>query len=47
MKDLSPEAIDYLRKMLAFQVTQQVRDGNGDEPMPTPWTELHNLTIGL
>lgn len=47
MKKLSPDAIDLLRKMLAQEVTQQVIDGKGDEPMPTGWTELYYFGLEL
>lgn len=47
MKKLSPDAIDLLRKMLAQEVTQQVIDGNGEEPMPTSWTELYYFGLEL
>lgn len=42
---LSPQALDYLRKMLALEVSAQVKAGQGDEPMPEPWTELHTFAI--
>lgn len=42
---LSPEAIDYLRKMLAVEVSAQVEAGQGYEPMPEPWTELHTFAL--
>lgn len=44
---LSPEAIDLLRKMLAREVVEQVKDGKGEEPMSDHWLELYSLTIGF
>lgn len=44
---LSPEAIDYLRSILAEEVYAQTCDGRENEPMPPEWTELYNLTIGF
>lgn len=42
---LTDEALDYLSKLLAIEVSNQVREGRGDQPMPQPWTELHTLTV--
>lgn len=47
MNSLSPEAVETLRRLLAVDVSQQVKDGKGGEPMPSAWIELYNLTIGL
>lgn len=47
MRNLSPEAIDYLRSFLDYEVELHVKSGRGAEPMPDEWTELYTLTIGL
>lgn len=44
---LSPAAVDLLSRMLATEVTRQVQEGRGDEPMPEEWTELYSLTLPL
>lgn len=44
---LSREATDYLRSFLADEVERHVQAGRGGEPMPSEWTELYNLTIGI
>lgn len=45
MTNPSPAAMEYLRVLLANEVSRQVREGHGDEPMPEYWTELHNLVL--
>ena len=47
MTKLSGEAIDLLRKMLAREVADQVKDGRGEEPMSDHWLELYTLVIGF
>lgn len=42
---LSAEALDLLGKMLSQEVTEQVKNGRGDEPMSDAWLELYYLTL--
>lgn len=44
---LTTEAMDLLRKMLAREVANQVKDGRGEEPMSEEWLELYSLAIGF
>lgn len=43
--NLSPEALDFLRYMLAREVVDQVREGRGDEEMSKAWTELQTFSL--
>lgn len=42
---MSPEARDLLSKMLAIEVSAQVQEGRGEEPMSPAWTELFSLVL--
>lgn len=44
---LSREARDYLAMLLGAEVTKQVQNGGGDEPMSKEWTELYGLAFDL
>lgn len=45
MTNISPEARDYLKYLLALAVTREVDGGRGDQPMSPEWTELHSLAV--
>lgn len=44
---LSLEASELLLKMLEIEMSTQVKDGRGKEPMSNEWLELYYLSLGL